>query len=51
MSAPQTFTASTLLLPIDRIVGGERHRRDLGDIAGLARSIREVGLLHPIGAL
>ena len=27
---------------------GDRHRRDLGDIAGLAESIRAVGLLHPI---
>jgi ParB-like nuclease domain len=27
---------------------GERHRRDLGDIPALARSIAEVGLLHPI---
>lgn len=27
---------------------GERHRRDMGDISGLAASIREVGLLHPI---
>jgi ParB family chromosome partitioning protein len=26
---------------------GERHRRDLGDIAALAESIRNVGLLHP----
>jgi ParB-like chromosome segregation protein Spo0J len=34
--------------PIDRIIVGERHRRDLGDIDGLARSIAEVGLLQPI---
>jgi len=27
---------------------GGRHRKDLGDIAGLARSIAEIGLLHPI---
>src|SRR5262249_44915510 len=27
---------------------GERHRRDLGDIAALAKSIAEVGLLQPI---
>jgi N6-adenosine-specific RNA methylase IME4/ParB-like chromosome segregation protein Spo0J len=26
----------------------QRHRRDLGDIAGLAESIQTVGLLHPI---
>lgn len=27
---------------------GKRHRYDLGDIAGLAESMTEVGLLHPI---
>jgi ParB/RepB/Spo0J family partition protein len=35
-------------LPIDSIIVGERHRRDLGDIDGLAASIDELGLLHPI---
>jgi N6-adenosine-specific RNA methylase IME4/ParB-like chromosome segregation protein Spo0J len=39
-------TASSL--PISEIVVGERHRRNLGDIEGLAKSIAEVGLLHPI---
>src|ERR1051325_9043372 len=33
---------------ISSIHVGHRHRRDLGDIVGLARSIAEVGLLHPI---
>jgi hypothetical protein len=27
---------------------GPRHRKDMGEIAGLARDIAEVGLLHPI---
>jgi ParB/Sulfiredoxin domain len=36
------------VMPIDQIRIGERHRRDLGDIAGLAESIEDVGLLHPI---
>lgn len=27
---------------------GERHRADLGDVDGLAKSIEELGLLHPI---
>lgn len=27
---------------------GIRHRKDMGDIAGLAASIAEIGLLHPI---
>jgi ParB family transcriptional regulator, chromosome partitioning protein len=27
---------------------GRRHRRELGDIKGLAASIADIGLLHPI---
>jgi ParB family chromosome partitioning protein len=27
---------------------GERHRKDMGDIAALAASVAEVGLLHPV---
>jgi ParB family chromosome partitioning protein len=27
---------------------GKRHRRDLGDIDGLAASIEDIGLLNPI---
>jgi ParB family chromosome partitioning protein len=27
---------------------GDRHRKDMGDIAGLAASIKRVGLLHPV---
>ena len=34
--------------PVNSIVIGERHRKDLGDIDGLAVSIAELGLLHPI---
>lgn len=30
------------------IVVGERFRRDMGDLDGLARSMAEVGLLHPV---
>ena len=34
---------------VDEIVVGERHRRDLGDIASLAANVAELGLLlHPI---
>src|SRR5215472_12350680 len=44
MDAP----AAAPSLPIDSIIVGERHRRDMGDIAGLAQSIDEVGLLQPI---
>lgn len=37
-----------LELPLDRIVVAGRHRTDLGDIQGLARSMQAVGLLHPV---
>ena len=37
-------TAATM--PIDQIKVGARHRRDMGDVDGLAASIAEVGLLH-----
>lgn len=33
---------------VDSLVVGERHRKDMGDLDALARSIREVGLLHPV---
>lgn len=36
------------LLPVSAIDIGERHRKDMGDLAGLAASIEAVGLLHPI---
>jgi ParB-like chromosome segregation protein Spo0J len=35
-------------MPIADIKIGIRHRKDMGDIAGLAASIAEIGLLHPI---
>lgn len=34
-------------VPIDSIIVADRCRKDLGDVAALARSIGEVGLLHP----
>jgi ParB family chromosome partitioning protein len=33
---------------ISAITVGARHRRDMGDLAPLAKSIEEIGLLHPI---
>lgn len=36
------------ILAVSAINVGMRHRRDLGDVAGLAKSIEAVGLLHPI---
>jgi N6-adenosine-specific RNA methylase IME4/ParB-like chromosome segregation protein Spo0J len=44
----RTMTTVAPSLPISRIIVGERHRRDLGNIDGLAASIRELGLLQPI---
>lgn len=38
---------STVAVPIDKIVIGERFRKDPQDIPSLADSIAEVGLLHP----
>jgi ParB-like chromosome segregation protein Spo0J len=35
------------MIAIKDIIIGERHRHDMGDIAGLAASIEAVGLLHP----
>jgi ParB family chromosome partitioning protein len=34
--------------PLANIRVGKRHRRDMGDIAGLAASISDIGLLNPI---
>ena len=36
-------------VPIASIKLGCRHRKDLGDLRALARSIREEGLLQPVG--
>lgn len=36
------------LTPIDAIRVGDRIRTDMGDISELARSIKEIGLLHPV---
>jgi ParB family chromosome partitioning protein len=36
-------------IPISSIHIGQRTRKDMGDISGLAESIRELGLLQPIG--
>ena len=33
---------------IDTIEIGERHRKDMGDLTPLARSMDEIGLLHPV---
>jgi ParB-like chromosome segregation protein Spo0J len=35
-------------LPVESITVGPRHRKDMGDLAPLMRSIGAVGLLHPV---
>lgn len=40
--------ARSTVRPIASIKVGGRYRKDLGDIEALARSIKEVGLLHPV---
>ena len=35
-------------MPVANIEVGQRHRRDLGDVDGLARSIEHLGLLQPL---
>ena len=35
-------------IPIDKICIGPRYRKDLGDIEGLSKDIRENGLLQPV---
>lgn len=37
----------TSTIKISDIKVGRCHRKDLGDIAGLAASIEKIGLLHP----
>ena len=49
MSPAREVTAPVILVAIADIKIGRRHRRDLGDIEGLAESIRSEGLLQSIG--
>jgi hypothetical protein len=44
----QTFTELQVRLPLAALSVGQRHRHDMGDIAGLAASMAQLGLLHPI---
>ena len=36
------------LVPLSDIVVEKRHRKDMGNIASMAASIAEIGLLHPV---
>lgn len=40
--------SSTHTVELDQIVVQQRHRRDLGDLKSLAKSIEDVGLLQPV---
>ena len=40
--------ARVATLPISKIKVRSRYRKDLGDLAALAASIKELGLLHPV---
>jgi len=44
---PTDKPACETIMPIDDIARGQRFRKDPGDIEALAKSIAEVGLLHP----
>lgn len=47
-TAKAVSRANVDLVPIARIVVGERRRKKLGSIGGLSKSIEEHGLIHPI---
>jgi ParB family chromosome partitioning protein len=47
-SRPRPIRMESRMVPVDSIKIGERIRKDLGDIDGLARNIDQIGLLHPI---
>jgi hypothetical protein len=48
MTALPANAPIAVLMPVGDVHIGERHRREMGVIAGLAASIAELGLLHPI---
>jgi ParB family chromosome partitioning protein len=45
---PAVAAGTVSTMPISRIRIGNRHRHSMGDIAGLAASISDIGLLNPI---
>jgi len=48
LTQTNTSLHESTYLPIGEIVVGSRFRKELGDIKGLAESIKKFGLLHPI---
>jgi ParB/RepB/Spo0J family partition protein len=48
-STAVAHSSHILDLPVQKIRPGSRHRKDMGDLQELARSIEEEGLLQPVG--
>jgi ParB family chromosome partitioning protein len=48
LTGPRPAAGGSTTRAIADIKIGQRHRKDLGDIAGLAASIAAIGLLNPI---
>lgn len=48
MSTLQDQSHETATMAVDAVAIGERVRKDMGDLAGLAESIKAHGLLHPV---
>jgi len=46
-TAPLTLPVGPTRLRVDQIIIGTRYRQDMGDVAGLAQNISDVGLMHP----
>jgi ParB-like chromosome segregation protein Spo0J len=46
---PTVRAGSVVEMPVQNVRVGQRHRKDMGDLKGLARSIDEYGLLQPVG--
>jgi ParB/RepB/Spo0J family partition protein len=49
MTPPNHSPSTVRELPVTAVLVGDRHRKDMGDLAALAESIRQTGLLQPIG--
>jgi len=46
---PKTNLGQISLVDLNSIKIGERHRKDLGDLTELAESIKDLGVLQPVG--
>ena len=48
-SSPRPVHGSIIDIDVNKITVGNRHRKDMGDVAGLAENMGENGLFQPIG--